>query len=1295
MASKAPLGSVNVDVGANLDRLVRDFAEAERASKAFEKSLGRGLGQTTGATTRQADQLAASEKRLAKSFDDAAKAADRFARSGRAAGEGAAEGARKADTSVQALRRTLLASASVIAAAFGANQIKNLADGYTRFTNQLKVADLEGGALVRTQEQLAETANKYGVELESLGNLYGRVAQAGDALGASQKDLIDLSNAVGAAQKIQGATTEQSRGAILQLTQALGSEIVRAEEFNSINEGLRPILQGVADASDKYAGSVAKLRRDVIDGKVASKDFFDLLLKSLPELEAKAEKANMTIGQSFVVLNNKLGEYIGKTDESWSATQRVGAAIAALANNLDTIIPILTTLIVAIGVRYVAALGAATRASIIAAGAQKGTAAAMGIVGAAAFAMQARMAGAATTAQALGFAAKGAGASLMAAFGGPVGVAILAVAGAVYYFWQRAEQARAEVETFNKRQKEAVEILELEAQRARTASGEIKALGGTTQTATGYVTAFAGATGDAANALYNQAKAAREARLEIIKTSIEAAKADRDAAKKTYDDLRPSKATTSRFGYIAETQEQMEARNRRDVAQDRLDKLEAALATAQKDPLTSYVSPNQKTGGRDLAGEIRNLQAELVNAQKAKNDTASKMLLDEIKLRQRIIELMKTGLSMETAQATAQAEKIKAPPKPSSSNNRGESVRFGDPAPGARQASDFGMRTDPITGKQKFHAGIDLAGGGGQIKAPANGVIIRTGKNGGYGNVVWIDHGNGVISELNHLASSSVKVGDSVAKGQDVGVMGSTGRSTGKHLHWNVRTGAGKDGRGGDYVDPTKGPFTVDPGAAAANAEELIAEQADNFGQKLQEYNDAILQSRQSQEADAAKVADFERQRVNDERDRAKAEIEAKTATGTYDDAQAAILIAKNEELRAAQLGAINAAEHQRIAEETARIAEQQHDRMIEALQAQADIARTASERRAIERRILDAQKEYERKVLEAIIASPFTTPIDRALAEQDKASLDSRYGDKRAAIDESTRKDLRETAPAGSESAHTDALDRIAEEEQAKIDIVREALEAKVILEEEAAARIEEIEAEKHDRILELETARKSVLIQAAQSTADSLMQIAGDLAGKQSAAYKAMFIVSKAFAIADSVIKIQQAIASAAMSLPFPANLPAIATVAALGAGIISNIVAVSAQFKSGGFTGYGNDNDPAGTVHRNEYVMDAKTVRRVGRNKLDSIRAGRDPTSGFSRMAADRPDGMMGGGARPLNVTVQNNAPGVRHEVRQGLTRDDVVIIAREEAPKAVAADLGRPNSKTRKAVQRHTTARGRKS
>ena len=102
-------------------------------------------------------------------------------------------------------------------------------------------------------------------------------------------------------------------------------------------------------------------------------------------------------------------------------------------------------------------------------------------------------------------------------------------------------------------------------------------------------------------------------------------------------------------------------------------------------------------------------------------------------------------------------------------------------------SSRYGYRSDPFTGKRTWHAGVDLAGkDGSDIISVAGGVVSYAGERYGYGNLVEIDHGDGLITRYAHCKTIKVNVGDVIQKGQVLALMGSTGRSTGPHVHFEV-----------------------------------------------------------------------------------------------------------------------------------------------------------------------------------------------------------------------------------------------------------------------------------------------------------------------------------------------------------------------------------------------------------------------------------------------------------------------------------------------------------------------------
>ncbi len=102
--------------------------------------------------------------------------------------------------------------------------------------------------------------------------------------------------------------------------------------------------------------------------------------------------------------------------------------------------------------------------------------------------------------------------------------------------------------------------------------------------------------------------------------------------------------------------------------------------------------------------------------------------------------------------------------------------------------SGYGMRVDPFTGLPQFHAGIDFSARmGAKVMATADGIVVTAGKKGAYGKVIELEHDTGLVTKYAHLSKINVKVGGQVRRGQIIGLVGNTGRSTGPHLHYEVR----------------------------------------------------------------------------------------------------------------------------------------------------------------------------------------------------------------------------------------------------------------------------------------------------------------------------------------------------------------------------------------------------------------------------------------------------------------------------------------------------------------------------
>ena len=122
----------------------------------------------------------------------------------------------------------------------------------------------------------------------------------------------------------------------------------------------------------------------------------------------------------------------------------------------------------------------------------------------------------------------------------------------------------------------------------------------------------------------------------------------------------------------------------------------------------------------------------------------------------------------------------------------------GRPVKSGWLSSYFGKRADPVSGKSSWHKGVDFAGKrGAAVIAVSDGVVSFSGDRYGYGNMVEIRHGNGYVTRYAHNQENMVAVGDKISQGQTIALIGSTGRSTGPHVHFEVH-------RNGQPVDPAK-----------------------------------------------------------------------------------------------------------------------------------------------------------------------------------------------------------------------------------------------------------------------------------------------------------------------------------------------------------------------------------------------------------------------------------------------------------------------------------------------------------
>lgn len=243
---------------------------------------------------------------------------------------------KKAESSSEKLTSSFISMRGAISAlgiGISASQIIALADSYSTMQSKLGLVAKSMEDLVAIQSRLLQIANEQRKPVTEVTELYVKAATAAKELGASQEDVFKFTEGVSAALTVNGTTTQAAAGALLQLGQAIGGTKIQMQEYNSLIDGARPLLQAIANNMDKAGGSVNKLTQQVRDGNVSSKEFFDAAVKGSAELTEKSGKMEVTVSQALTVMGNKMLTYIGYADDATGATNSLATAITDFADS--------------------------------------------------------------------------------------------------------------------------------------------------------------------------------------------------------------------------------------------------------------------------------------------------------------------------------------------------------------------------------------------------------------------------------------------------------------------------------------------------------------------------------------------------------------------------------------------------------------------------------------------------------------------------------------------------------------------------------------------------------------------------------------------------------------------------------------------------------------------------------------------------------------------------------------------------------------------------------------------------
>lgn len=383
----------------------------------------------------------------------------------------AADGtARRANAMAGALNAARTAMGAYLGAA-GLAKLGATADAYSDIEGKLRQATSSEREFATARQASIRIANDYYQQLDATVTLYGRSARALADYGYQQSTVAALTKTVSAGLLVDRATVAESASAMLQLSQALGAGALRGEEFNAVNEAAPSLMRALASSLGVARGELKKMAED---GELT----VDVLVKAFTGPEAQriadeASKVPLTIGRAWQVAKNEALVYIGTGDQGVGASSAIAQSIALLARNLELLGAAAVATAVAFGGRLVGSLAASATAKVQAiaqtralalveleaaraaeaaaaarlANARAGMAGAAGITAAEAGMAAAtarttaavQASSAALTAKAAATRAAGVA---MAAFGGPVGLAVTALT--LFVMWAVNSKAKAD-----------------------------------------------------------------------------------------------------------------------------------------------------------------------------------------------------------------------------------------------------------------------------------------------------------------------------------------------------------------------------------------------------------------------------------------------------------------------------------------------------------------------------------------------------------------------------------------------------------------------------------------------------------------------------------------------------------------------------------------------------------------------------------------------------------------------------------------------------------------------------------
>lgn len=252
-----------------------------------------------------------------------------------------------------------------VMATLAVRQIAEWADEWTAAANKVSVFSKSQSETNEILDRLYNIASKLGVPLNGVVDLYHKLSIQSKALGVSTNENIQFTENVSKALAIQGTSAASAKGALLQLSQAMGTGKVKAQEYNSLLTGMPLLLKVAAENIDKAGGSIAKLTAMQRAGELTSRMLFDAISKGTEKFDEIFNKMDKTFAQGMNTLVDGLIRFFGEMNKSLGISNLFFKAIQFIVANLDTMVKLLAVVGVAAVAAFAPAIISAFAAALV------------------------------------------------------------------------------------------------------------------------------------------------------------------------------------------------------------------------------------------------------------------------------------------------------------------------------------------------------------------------------------------------------------------------------------------------------------------------------------------------------------------------------------------------------------------------------------------------------------------------------------------------------------------------------------------------------------------------------------------------------------------------------------------------------------------------------------------------------------------------------------------------------------------------------------------------------------------